>query len=198
MRRSCSARPTHPRARARRAGACAATSAARCSAAIDVGARRARARRPARPRGSGRVSTRLALGRLLDPQALLLLGQVGVLGGQESHLDRPALGLERLVLLRPSSAWRSREPSWRLTSSITSRTRRRFWRVASSLAERLGALELVPRDPGRLLHEDPPVERLRGEDVGQALLFHERVGLRVHAGAEEEVVDVLQPAHRSC
>ena len=76
-----------------------------------------------------------------------------------------------------------------------SRTRRRFWRVASSLASVSARCCLYRVIPAASSDEHPPVERLRGEDVGQPLLLHERVGLRVHAGAEEEIVDVLQPAH---
>ena len=42
----------------------------------------------------------VSLGRLFHAEALLLPGQRRVLRRQEGHLDRPPLGLERLVLLR--------------------------------------------------------------------------------------------------
>ncbi len=193
-RRSCSARPTHPSSSSSARWSVCRDSAARCSAVITS----ARASSSAAPSAATRVwptSTRSSLGRLFPAEALLLPGQRGMLGRQEGDLDRPPLGLERLVLLRLLRlALEGAELPLDLVHHVPHAEEILARRL--QLAERLGPLELVPGDARRLLHEDPPVERLRGEDVGQTLLLHQRVGLRVHARAQEEIVDVLQPADR--
>ena len=152
-------------------------------------------RRPQRGHASLAHLDPRSLGRLFPAEALLLPGQRGMLGRQEGDLDRPPLGLERLVLLRLLRlALEGAELPLDLVHHVPHAEEILARRL--QLAERLGPLELVPGDARRLLHEDPPVERLRGEDVGQTLLLHQRVGLRVHARAQEEIVDVLQPADR--
>src|SRR5207245_1528668 len=60
------------------------------------------------------------------------------------------------------------------------------------LALGLVALLLVARDPRGLLDEDAPLVRLRGQDVVELVLVHDRVGARARAGAGEEVQDVAQ------
>ena len=64
----------------------------------DLGARQLE-RRPERGHAGLPRLDPAPLGRLLDSQVLLFPGQGRVLRGEERHLDRAPLGLERLVLL---------------------------------------------------------------------------------------------------
>ena len=139
-----------------------------------------------------RLGPRRGLG-LADGEVRLLLGQPDVLDRQQGELERPPLGLEGLVLLGLLRlALQRAELALDLVHDVA--YAEEVLAGGLQLPQGLGALQLVPRDPGRLLDEEAAVEGLRGEDVGQALLLHQRVGLGVDARPQEEVVDVLQAA----
>ena len=60
------------------------------------------------------------------------------------------------------------------------------------------AAGLVLGDAGGLLDEAAAVLRLAGDDEAHPALLDDGVGLGAHAGAEEQLGDVLQAAHASC
>ena len=159
-----------------------------------VRSRRFEERPGPRDLGAKRFEPALLLS-LLDGEGPLLRHQARVLRGDERQLERPTLRLERLVLQSLLGlTLQGGDLAADLVHDVPDAKEILARRL--ELAERLRPLLLVARDPRGLLDEDAPVEGLRGQDVGEALLLHEGVGLRVDPGPQEQVVDVLETADR--
>ena len=61
-------------------------------------------------------------------------------------------------------------------------------------SQRLFFLRLEARDASRLLEHQPPVVRFAGDKLGDVALGHDAVAGPPHAGAHEQLLDVLEPA----
>ena len=159
---------------------------------------------------NGRPRRRLARGELGNGHASLFFfspqprhfldeglvgrGEAGVVRGEHGEVELLPLLVQRLVLLRLAGLTLERaDLTLHLIHDIADALEILAGRVELSL--RLASLLLVTRDPRRLLDEDPSLPGLGGQDVVQAVLIHEGVGLGIDAGTGEEILDVPKPAH---
>src|SRR5215467_7514784 len=131
--------------------------------------------------------------RALLEESLVGGGEPRVVCGQHGEVQLLAFLMERFVLLGLA----------RLTLEGADLTLHLVHHVAHALevlpgrlelALRLAALLLVARHPGRFLDEDASLPRLGGQDVVEAVLVHEGIGLGIDAGAREEILHVAEPA----
>ena len=126
-------------------------------------------------------------------EVLLAFGQCRPVGREQGQRERLPLLVQGLVLLGLARlALERAELPADLVHDVAHPLQVLARRL--ELALRLRALLLVARHPRRLLDEDPPLPRLGGEDVVEALLVHERVRLGVDAGPREQVLDVPEAA----
>src|SRR5215467_13574888 len=131
-------------------------------------------------------------GALLE-ESLVGGGEPRVVRGQHGEVQLLAFLMERLVLLGLA----------RLTLEGADLTLHLVHHVAHALevlpgrlelALRLATLLLVARHPRRFLDEDASLPRFGGQDVVEAVLVHEGIGLGIDAGAREEILHVAEPA----
>ena len=150
--------------------------------------------------GSGECGHTDAQLLFVDSQATDLLGRPRrgrrerhVIGGDERQRELAALLLQGFVLLRLSGLTLERaELAPHLVHDVAHANEILPGRLELALG--LGALLLVPRDARGFLDEQPPLVRLRRQDVVQLVLIHDGVRARIGTGAGKQVEDVAQPA----
>ena len=147
-------------------------------------------------RGQGRQARAqpvlaVAQTRQLARQPLALALEPGVVRGDQGQPELALLGLERLVLLGLLGLALERV---QLPAHLVHDIAHPDQVLAGCVELGLGlvALLLVARDSRRFLDEHAALVRLRGQDVVELVLVHDRIGPRVRAGAGEEVQDVAQ------
>ena len=91
-------------------------------------------------------------------------------------------------------AWRFSEFIWRVTSSKMSLMRDRFSLASSRRASARRLRVLNFGDAGGLFDDGAAVGRLAAEDLADASLLDDGVGLGPEAGAHEDVLNVAQAA----
>src|SRR5262249_37710529 len=126
-------------------------------------------------------------------QTRQVLPEARALTAGERAIEQGNLGLQRTVLLRPLCLT---APSAELALDLAEN-------VAPAIEVLLRALHLplchlpaaaVEGRAGRLLDEQAQLIRLGTDQLLDATLLDDRVGLAADAGAEEELSDVPQPA----
>ena len=127
----------------------------------------------------------------LEPRALR--GERRVVRRDEGARERLLLAVQDLVLLSLLRlALEGAELASDLVHDVADPEQVLPRRV--ELALRLAALLLVAGDARRLLDEDPPLVRLRGQHVVELLLVHDRIGPGAGACPGQEVEDVAEAA----